>query len=92
MTTTIGAIEVKKWGNSLGIRIPKKVTDALKLHDGSQIKVILDGKKIVLEPESNPFFDLSKDFSLSSLLSKITSKNMHSDNEFNGEKVGKEVW
>ncbi len=92
MKATIGATVVKTWGNSLCVRIPKKVADALKLHDGSQIKISLDGNKIVLEPESNPFFDLSQDLNLMTLLSKITSKNKHSSDEFEGEVVGEEVW
>ncbi|MEN9782642.1 MAG: hypothetical protein RL208_795, partial [Pseudomonadota bacterium] len=62
----------------------------LKLHDGSQIKVSLEGSKIVLESESNPFFDLSQDLNLMTLLSKITSKNRHSSDE--DDVVGQEVW
>ncbi len=95
MKTTISTTEVKTWGNSLGVRIPKKVADALKLHDGSQIKVSLEGSKIVLESESNPFFDLSQDLNLMTLLSKITNKNKHSSDEgesTDDEAVGQEVW
>ena len=96
MKTIISTTEVKAWGNSLGVRIPKRVTEALKLHDGSQIKVMLDGERIVLEPESNPFFDLSQDLNLMTLLSKITSKNKHSsdedENEESDDVIGQEVW
>lgn len=79
---TISAAEIKTVGNNLGIRILKKVSDALKLHNGSQIKVLQDEKNIVLESESNLLFYFSKDTSLSSLFSKITSKNKHSSDEF----------
>ena len=95
MKATIGATVVKTWGNSLGVRIPKKVADALGLHDGSQIKISLDGNKIMLESESNPFFDLSQDLNLMTLLSKITSKNKHSSDEderLDDEAFGQEVW
>jgi antitoxin MazE len=92
MTSLITKSEIKEWGNSLGVRIPKKVIDALNLHDGSQINVLLDGNKIVLEPQDNPFFDLSKDVELSSLTAKITAKNKHSGEEFDDESVGNEVW
>lgn len=92
MRITISTTEVKSWGNSLGVRIPKKVVDALKLHNGSQIKVILDGEKIVLEPETNPFFDLSKNLRLSSILSQITNKNKHLSDDLNTEAIGEEVW
>ena len=92
MKKTISTTEVKIWGNSLGVRIPKKVADALKLHDGSKIKISLDGNKIMLESESNPFFDLSQDLNLTTLLSKITSKNKHSSDELEDEMVGSEFW
>ena len=44
------------------------------------------------ESESNPFFDLSQDLNLMTLLSKITSKNKHSSDELEDEVVGSEVW
>lgn len=92
MSTLVAKTEVKEWGNSLAVRIPKKVKDALGLHDGSQMSISLDGKKVILESEDNPFFDLSKDISLLAVVGKITSKNMHSGEEFEETAIGGEVW
>lgn len=92
MSTLVTKTEVKEWGNSLAVRIPKKVKDALGLRDGSQMSISLDGNKVILESEENPFFDLSKDISLLAVVGKITSKNRHSGEEFEDGAVGEEVW
>lgn len=92
MSTLVAKTEIKEWGNSLAIRIPKKIKDALGLHDGSQINISLEGNKVILESEENPFFDLSKDMNLLRITNKITTKNKHSGEEFDDYAVGKEVW
>ena len=92
MSTLVAKTEIKEWGNSLAIRIPKKIKDALGLHDGSQINISLEGNKLILESEKNSFFDLSKDMNLLRITNKITTKNKHSGEEFDDYAVGKEVW
>ena len=92
MSTLVAKTEIKEWGNSLAIRIPKKIKDALGLHDGSEINISLEGNKVILESEGNPFFDLSKDMNLLRITNKITTKNKHSGEEFDDYAVGKEVW
>lgn len=92
MSTLVAQTEIKEWGNSLAIRIPRKIKEALSLHNGSQINISLDGNKVVLESPENPFFDLSKDISLLAVVGKITSKNRHSGEEFEETAVGGEVW
>jgi antitoxin MazE len=92
MSTLVAKTEIKEWGNSLAIRIPKKIKDALGLHDGSQINISLEGNKVILETDENPFFDLSKDMNLLNITNKITAKNKHSGEEFDDHALGKEVW
>ncbi len=92
MSTLVAKTEIKEWGNSLAIRIPKKIKDALGLHDGSQINISLEGNKVLLEANENPFFDLSKDMNLLNITNKITAKNKHSCKDFDDHVVGKEVW
>ena len=92
MSTLVAKTEIKEWGNSLAIRIPKKIKDALGLHDGSQINISLEGNKVILESDKNSFFDLSKDSDLLRITNKITTKNKHSGDEFDDYAVGKEVW
>jgi antitoxin MazE len=44
------AMQVSKWGNSLAIRLPKDVVEALGLKVGDELKVTASGdRKIALE-------------------------------------------
>ena len=38
-------MQVSKWGNSLAIRLPAAVVDALELKDGDQIEVTIAGPR-----------------------------------------------
>jgi len=39
-------MQVSKWGNSLAIRIPKSVVEALELHEGDDIEVLIDDRRV----------------------------------------------
>jgi antitoxin MazE len=38
-------MQVSKWGNSLALRLPKAVVDALKLKEGDDIEVVVAGRR-----------------------------------------------
>jgi antitoxin MazE len=40
-----GFMQVSKWGNSLAIRLPAAVVDALKLKEGDSIEIRVAGKR-----------------------------------------------
>lgn len=79
MTTT-----VQKWGNSLGVRIPKKIADKLEIEGGSVMAVIQKKGKIILEP-------IEKVPSLEELMEQITPENQHKEVDW-GEPRGAEIW
>jgi antitoxin MazE len=37
---------VSKWGNSLAIRLPASVVEALKIHEGDDIEVIIADERV----------------------------------------------
>jgi antitoxin MazE len=74
---------VKKWGNSLGIRIPNLIFRELSLKDGSQIDINKNGNEIIVR--------LVKKSRLSEMLGKINEENIHAEIETTGP-VGKEIW
>ncbi len=77
--------KVKKWGNSLAIRIPLSVAQNLGLQINSQIQITSDGTTATLKPES------PKKLKLQDLLDKVTPENTHGLNDW-GTPVGKELW
>jgi antitoxin MazE len=76
-------VAVKKWGNSLAIRIPKDIARSLSMENNTIIEMNIERDKLVIKPKVKT--------NLESLVSKITFKNLHG--EINtGERVGNEEW
>ena len=74
---------IQKWGNSLGIRIPKVMAKDLLLENGSEVELIKASDKIIIQPQKRP--------RLSDLLQEIDDNNIHDEVEMEGP-YGKEVW
>jgi antitoxin MazE len=41
-----GNMRVSKWGNSLAIRLPSSVVEALELHEGDNIDVVVADERV----------------------------------------------
>jgi antitoxin MazE len=75
--------KIQKWGNSLGIRIPKSVIEKANLNENSKVEIENKDGAIII-------FPLQEKESLANLLSKITKKNLHHEDEYIIE--GNEIW
>ena len=80
MTTTI-----RKWGNSLGLRIPRDVAEEAGIIEGREVVFVKRGRGLSVEPVIEPTI------SLNTLLRKITPENSHVEVDW-GTPRGKEVW
>ena len=74
---------VKKWGNSLGIRIPNLIARELSLKDGSSVDINDKGNEIIIKP-------IRKN-NLSEMLNQINEQNIHEEIKTTGP-VGNEIW
>lgn len=43
-------VKVAKWGNSLGVRLPKAAADAAGLHPGTEVDIMIEGFDLRLKP------------------------------------------
>ena len=77
--------KIVKWGNSLGLRIPKSFAEEVKVSEGSNVDLLLEGGQLVIRPTGHP------KYSLNELLAGITETNLHSEVDFGGV-VGAEEW
>ncbi len=82
MTTTSS---IKKWGNSLALRIPSSVAQDLDLSENSIIQITSDGLVATIRPKK------AKKQSLKYLVAAITPDNRHEELDW-GKPVGGEVW
>jgi antitoxin MazE len=81
MTATIS-----KWGNSQGLRFPKKVLEELNLSIGDKVKFFIQNDKIILEPIKKT----RKKYDINELVKQIP-KDYKPFEEFNS-KSGIEEW
>ena len=77
--------KVQKWGNSLGLRIPKSFAQDASIEEGSAVDLtIADGNLVVRAVRP-------KEYELGELLAGVTEENLHGEIS-TGEPRGREVW
>ena len=76
---------VRKWGNSLAVRIPKPLADEANFRVGEAVELEISGPGRI-EVRSRKLRPTLKD-----LVTKITPENRHSETEWGGP-IGKEIW
>jgi antitoxin MazE len=76
--------KIQKWGNSLGIRIQKKVADQIDLKEDTEVLISVNKKRIIVTP-------IQKKKTLEEMLEGVTPENTHGEIDF-GRPVGKEIW
>jgi antitoxin MazE len=76
-------IQFAKWGNSVALRVPSKVAEALAIAPGSVADLDLRRDKLIITPHPHAY-------QLEDLLASITTKNLHHEVS-TGVAVGAEV-
>jgi antitoxin MazE len=76
---------VQKWGNSLGVRIPRGLAEQIGLGAGTEVSLSAKDGELVVKPA------LPARLSLDVLLAGATPDNLHSSVD-TGEAVGLEIF
>ena len=76
--------KIQKWGNGLGLRLPKALAQRSCLVEGSEVELTLVGGRLVITP-------VEEDLSLDEMLDQVTDENLHGLLDW-GPAVGKEAW
>jgi antitoxin MazE len=77
--------QIRKWGNSLGIRIPRSLAQETSVDSESVVDISSRNGKIIICPYKQ------KSFTLRQLLSRVTEENLHGEIS-TGDPSGKEIW
>ena len=75
---------IQRWGNSLGVRIPKPFALQVALEENCEVDISIDGDRIILRVAQ-------KDWQLDELLAGMTSDNLHKETDW-GRTEGVEAW
>lgn len=76
---------LRKWGNSLAVRIPHPFAKESNLEENSAVDVSLRNGRLIIVPVREP------EYSLDEMIGRITKKNVHSEIS-TGDKRGNETW
>lgn len=76
---------VRKWGNSLAIRIPKPLAEDTRLRQGVEVELTVERGRLVAVPLRQPRHTLH------ALLARVTPRNRHREIE-TGSPTGRELW
>jgi antitoxin MazE len=76
-------VTISRWGNSLGVRVPKDVADRLGLSEGSRVDVSVEEDRIVIST-SRPVYRLEE------ILTGVSPKAMREAFDW-GEDRGREA-
>jgi antitoxin MazE len=74
---------VRKWGNSLGIRIPSNIAKETSISDGSYVDILDVDGQIIIRPKNR--------YNLQEMIKKIKSENKHKEMRSDGP-IGNEIW
>jgi antitoxin MazE len=76
--------KIQKWGNSLGLRIPKSFAREAAVEAGSTVDIAIEDGGLVVRPLRRPRYTLAE------LLRKVNARNRHEEVS-TGEPVGREA-
>ncbi|CAA6805537.1 MAG: Programmed cell death antitoxin MazE [uncultured Sulfurovum sp.] len=76
-------VSLKKWGNSLALRIPKDIANTLDIDNNSLIELDIKNGVLTMRPKKSNL--------LETLVSQINSENLHKEVD-TGRSVGNEEW
>ncbi len=77
-------VRIKKWGNSLALRIPKSFAMEAHVGEGSTVDVFVKDGKLIVSPTASSY-------PLEELLAKVHKDNIHHEISTDNP-VGREVW
>ena len=75
---------VRKWGNSLGLRIPRAFAAEAGVAEDSPVELSVENGTLLIRP-------VRRRYSLNELLARVSKRNVHGEVE-SGAPRGREAW
>ena len=76
---------IQKWGNSLGLRIPRSFAAEAQVEEGATVDLSVKDGRLLIRPLR------VRKYSLNVLLRKVSRRNLHGEIA-TGSTVGREAW
>lgn len=78
-------LDIKQWGNSLGVRLPAAVARAAGLHADQRVRITVEDGRVVIIPQG------AKPLSLADRLS-LFDPVLHGGEAMAAQPIGRELW
>jgi antitoxin MazE len=78
--------KIQRWGNSLGLRIPKSFASEAHVEAGSAVDLSVEDGRLIVRPLASP-----RRYDLKSLVAAIKPHNVHDAIDW-GDARGREAW
>ncbi len=75
-------VQLSKWGNSLGLRLPRALAQQIGVSEGQKVNIVAEGARLIIEPAPPAF-------ALQDLLVNMTPEAMREAFDW-GEDAGRE--
>jgi antitoxin MazE len=79
------SVTLHRWGNSVGLRLPKPMLKQLGLTEGSKVEVKIEDNRLVIEPSGR------RRYTMAELLEGFIPDDRSGEVDW-GPPVGREVW
>ncbi len=76
---------IQKWGNNLGLRIPKALAADLDLAEGTRVELSVENGRLIVALQRETKYNVVE------LVATITPENLHSETD-TGLPIGREAW
>jgi antitoxin MazE len=77
--------KIQKWGNSLGLRIPRSFAAEAQVEAGAAVDLSVENGRLLVRPLR------VRKYSLNALVRKVSGRNLHREMS-TGRAVGREAW
>ena len=77
--------KIRKWGNSLGLRIPRSFAAEAQVEEGATVDLSVEKGRLLVRPLR------VRKYSLNALLRRVSRGKLHGETS-TGRAVGREVW
>ncbi len=77
--------KIQKWGNSLGVRIPRPLAAEARVDEGAIVDMSLERGRLLIRPVR------ARRYVLRRLLDGVNARNRHGEVS-TGAAVGREIW
>ncbi len=77
--------KIQRWGNSLGLRIPKSFAAEAQVEAGSTVDISVEDGALIVRSVS------ARKYEIGDLLKGVTSSNLHDETDWGGPS-GDEAW